>query len=56
MDLSIEVQREIDLLLERQNKRAREKREEDIDCRTPPYPRAARAARDARGAREKNAQ
>jgi hypothetical protein len=54
MELSLEVQRELDLISERQNKRAREEGGEDRECRAPPYPRVARAeraAKDARGAR-----
>jgi len=48
MELSPAAQREIDLILERQNKRARGQGEVDTKCSTPPYPRAARAARAAR--------
>jgi len=44
-DLSPETQREIDEMLERQNKRARGLHVEDKECKTPPYPRAARRAR-----------
>ena len=48
MELSPAAQREIDLIFERQTKRARGQGEVGMDCRTPPYPRAARAARAAR--------
>jgi hypothetical protein len=44
MELSPESQREIDLILEKHNKRARGHGEEDGECRKPPYPRVARAA------------
>ena len=40
--------REIDLIMEKQNKRARGHGQMDKECRTPPYPRAARVARATR--------
>ena len=46
--LSPAAQREIDIIIERQNTRARGQCEADTECRTPPYTRAARAARAAR--------
>ena len=42
MELTSVAQREVDLILDRQNKRAKEEGKEDRECRTPPYPRAAR--------------
>jgi hypothetical protein len=48
MELHPAAQREIDLIMERQNKRARGQVEVGKECRTPPYPRAARGARAAR--------
>jgi len=52
MVLDSEAQREIDLILERQNKRARGEGKDGKECRTPPYARrAARAARVGSGAR-----
>ena len=50
MELTSEAQREIDLMLDRLNKKARGEGEEERECRTPLYPRAARAARVASGA------
>jgi len=47
MEPSSEAQRQIDSILERQNKRALGEGVDDVECRTPPYPRAARAARAA---------
>ena len=40
-----QLKREIDLIMERQNKRARGQSEVGKEYRTPPYPRAARVAR-----------
>ena len=48
MELSPAAQREIDLILERQKKSTRGQGEVNMECRTPPYPRAARVVRAAR--------
>ena len=48
MELSPTAQRELDLILERQNKGGRGQGEVDGECRTPPYQRAARSARATR--------
>ena len=52
MELDSEAQREIDLILDRQNKRARGEGKDDKECRTPPHARraapAARVGSDAR--------
>ena len=45
MNLTPKTQREIDEMLERQDKRARGLGVDDKDCKTPPYPRVARRAR-----------
>ena len=44
-DLLFDAQREMDLILKRKNNRARGNEEEEGECWTPPYPRAAIAAR-----------
>ena len=52
MELDSEAQREIDLILDRQNKRARGEGMDDKECGTPPHARrAARAARVGSDAR-----
>jgi hypothetical protein len=51
MELTFKAQKEIDLILDKRNKRERGERKEDRECRTPTYPRAVGAARVVSGAR-----